>query len=663
MKQLSTLIALSALLVLAASPAAAVVTTITNIQTGSHSIGDEVTVENVVVTASGFWGFFVQELDPQTWPDRMYSGIFIHTAASHIGDIKRGDLVNVTGVYDEYYDFSEIDLAHDYCGVTAVCFYEIIGTADVPEPVELLISEVNDTGPLNEAYESVLIRVDREDQTLFAGQPNQYDDWYLFTDAVGVGDSLLVELRSADPGGDFSYPLPEEGDELEFLQGIHTYSYGHYKLAPRNCPEDMGMPCPPVLQSMCAYANFHIDVIFAVDVDSVSASNTFFYDMDSGLEILAAERQPENHKLVRLTTEEQTPGYIETGYVEGVLSEGDLIPAPPGEYTFAQGILPIYDIQYVEDLVEDASEYENQVVTTTGRITAIEDDKYYYLQQGDAGPFKHLYVRRGKIGDLALGDSVKVAGKVVEYYGWTELKYATNVQLYENLGPAIDPIVRNDLFFEQMLYDAAAGDNNPPDDNLPEPWESAYIRLSNCAIIDSVEGSAALWGDWWALNEASVSDTCLFDFSEDLNGDGALISYEPQVDDMLMLSGILQCSFGYRLVPRFEDDIRICDSSVEYRPIEAARATLRQNSPNPFGPATTIAFHLEGPAQAVEIEIFDVTGAKVRGLLNGAPFRAGPHKASWNGTDDQGQPMASGKYFYRLTVDGRSEAKQMILLK
>ena len=45
-----------------------------------------------------------------------------------------------------------------------------------------------------------------------------------------------------------------------------------------------------------------------------------------------------------------------------------------------------------------------------------------------------------------------------------------------------------------------------------------------------------------------------------------------------------------------------------------------------------------------------------------APLAAGAHTAAWNGRDDRGAPLAAGTYFYRLTVDGRSQARQMIHL-
>jgi len=49
--------------------------------------------------------------------------------------------------------------------------------------------------------------------------------------------------------------------------------------------------------------------------------------------------------------------------VAGVLSEGELTMMDDGEYTFALGVTPIYSIQYVDDLLQDDSDYMDIVAT------------------------------------------------------------------------------------------------------------------------------------------------------------------------------------------------------------------------------------------------------------------------------------------------------------
>jgi hypothetical protein len=88
---------------------------------------------------------------------------------------------------------------------------------------------------------------------------------------------------------------------------------------------------------------------------------------------------------------------------------------------------------------------------------------------------------------------------------------------------------------------------------------------------------------------------------------------------------------------------------------------LAQNVPNPFNPQTTINFRLatESP---VRLEIFDLTGRRVRTLVNEVR-QAGEHSVVWDGRDDVGSQVASGSYFYRITGDQRTVSRKMTMLK
>lgn len=95
------------------------------------------------------------------------------------------------------------------------------------------------------------------------------------------------------------------------------------------------------------------------------------------------------------------------------------------------------------------------------------------------------------------------------------------------------------------------------------------------------------------------------------------------------------------------------------------RTRLTGNRPNPFNPATTIAFDL-GPAGApprpVSLRIYDAGGRLVRTLINGN-LAPGHHLATWDGRNDAAEPAASGVYFYRLGADGRTFEDRLVLVK
>ncbi|MDD3643657.1 MAG: FlgD immunoglobulin-like domain containing protein, partial [Candidatus Krumholzibacteria bacterium] len=89
---------------------------------------------------------------------------------------------------------------------------------------------------------------------------------------------------------------------------------------------------------------------------------------------------------------------------------------------------------------------------------------------------------------------------------------------------------------------------------------------------------------------------------------------------------------------------------------------LRQNIPNPFNPATRISFVVPDGGAAISLRIYDSAGRLVRTLVDGYE-PAGSREVSWYGENDQGRPVSSGVYFYRLTAPEFSKTKKMILLR
>lgn len=83
---------------------------------------------------------------------------------------------------------------------------------------------------------------------------------------------------------------------------------------------------------------------------------------------------------------------------------------------------------------------------------------------------------------------------------------------------------------------------------------------------------------------------------------------------------------------------------------------LNQNYPNPFNPETRIRYFLNKDA-IVNLEIFTLLGEKVSTLVSARQHR-GWHEVAW-----QANNLPSGEYIYRITADGFTEAKKMILMR
>jgi hypothetical protein len=89
--------------------------------------------------------------------------------------------------------------------------------------------------------------------------------------------------------------------------------------------------------------------------------------------------------------------------------------------------------------------------------------------------------------------------------------------------------------------------------------------------------------------------------------------------------------------------------------------SLDQNYPNPFNPSTFIAFEIPEETDAT-ITIFNSLGQIVKTMTENR-LPAGRHEIVWDGRDEDGNGMASGIYFYRLTAGDFSKTRKMVIIK
>ena len=112
-------------------------------------------------------------------------------------------------------------------------------------------------------------------------------------------------------------------------------------------------------------------------------------------------------------------------------------------------------------------------------------------------------------------------------------------------------------------------------------------------------------------------------------------------------------SFNVTIIPVSESDKHI---TVE-------KTKLLGSYPNPFNPETTISFNVASITSIdVAIDIYNIKGQKVRTLVNDI-YSYGTHQAIWNGTDDNGNSVSSGVYFYQMKSSENNTVKRMVLLK
>ncbi|MEO8201092.1 MAG: hypothetical protein ABI679_11270 [Gemmatimonadota bacterium] len=110
---------------------------------------------------------------------------------------------------------------------------------------------------------------------------------------------------------------------------------------------------------------------------------------------------------------------------------------------------------------------------------------------------------------------------------------------------------------------------------------------------------------------------------------------------------------------------------------QPAHAELKENSPNPFFPTTTMPFDIhqevcaKGHEPLVSMQIYNVlvqvVAVPVLGDASGqrlenVRLRCGGHKAYWDGKNRDGREVPDGVYYYQLLVDGeRISTRKMIV--
>ncbi len=93
-----------------------------------------------------------------------------------------------------------------------------------------------------------------------------------------------------------------------------------------------------------------------------------------------------------------------------------------------------------------------------------------------------------------------------------------------------------------------------------------------------------------------------------------------------------------------------------------ATIQLAQSEPNPSAGAARIRYSLPADDARVTLVVYDLSGRRVRTLVDG-PLAAGPHETRWDGTADDGGPARAGVYFYRLVVGRDSAVRKLAFMR
>ncbi len=195
------------LLLLVAVPAFA--GTIIDLQTGAYTVGAEVVVNGAVVTGVRYNGFFMTED-----PNAPYAGVWVFTSAAP--GVAVGQLVNVAGLYEEYYSFTEINVFTDPTGYVTVLGEHMGAIYPLPVTVADLAADA-------EPYEGCFIMV--TDGMVVTTAPNSYGEWQVES-YESPGQFLWMDDYWYD---DTTVQL---GDCYNSATGMLAFSFGTFRLEP-----------------------------------------------------------------------------------------------------------------------------------------------------------------------------------------------------------------------------------------------------------------------------------------------------------------------------------------------------------------------------------------------------------------------------------------------
>ncbi len=105
------------------------------------------------------------------------------------------------------------------------------------------------------------------------------------------------------------------------------------------------------------------------------------------------------------------------------------------------------------------------------------------------------------------------------------------------------------------------------------------------------------------------------------------------------------------------DPLLVYDDSV----LTPSTFTLDQNYPNPFNPSTSICYTMP-EAGSVSLSIYNTAGQLVKRLVK-EDQSEGRYRVKWNGRNEANKSVASGIYFYTLSLGDLTKTRSMVLLK
>ena len=521
-----------------------------------------------------------------------------------------------------------------------------------------------------EQYEGVLVSVN---DAVCTNQAAGHGEW-IVNDGSGAGtvDDLACDIT------------PTLGTTYD-VTGVLTYSYSAFKLEPRDCADVVwaGDESAPVVFYASVASDTTVLVTFSEEVEETSAEMGTNY-LIAGLVVRVASRDAGHPDQVLLTVSAMSvQEYVLA--VDGVLDlYGNAAAgagytfrfvdnsAPAGYYDSAQGLAGDALKAALHNIIRNHTPSSYDYAWTAYRTT---DDKpngrvwdIYSDVPGGTAPYEYWFgVDEGGIGGQEGEGYTRehawpkswFGGEVSPMYSDLFALYPCDAHVNGNRG--------NYPYGEVGLSEWTS-------ENGSERGVCSYPGYSGIVFepIDAFKGDVArtylYFSTRYYTEDAAWPGSPMTDGAELLPWAASML-LEWHAEDPVSQKEIDRNGAVYEIQQNrnpFIDHpeyaaLVFTGTGVDDESSEQAFA-LRQNVPNPFNPVTTISFEVPEGAAAARLAVYSVSGTAVREWTWRSPA-AGVQQVTWDSTDGNGRRVASGVYFYRLEVDGRSALKKMVVLK
>jgi FlgD Ig-like domain len=465
---------------------------------------------------------------------------------------------------------------------------------------------------------------------------------------------------------------PAVGTVLTSITGIVNNATRGFRIMPRSSADIVDVQ-PPAVTDAYAVGTGQYRIVFDRDVTPATAQNTANYSCASFGTVIGSVMDGTAAAIITVSGG-AGDGTSETVTVNGITGVANGVTmTTPGSATFIAGALscgqmsapnpdslsalPCRDVSNYVGFVTKTGQYTNGDFgprsTVTGIVSGIFGNLYY---MEDANPA----VNRGITvfappSALLLGHKYILAGNDEEFYSENEF---AGVSYVKDVGtPGVPAPVL-------LTVAVASLDTCDANQNITSgrDYLSDLVTLQSVGVVQRfptlptngfhVAGPALAYGDTIFIENVN-------------NALGANVSNNPNypaVGTDVNIVGVVHYTTNtstpsFRVAPRNAADITILGTLGVKNPGTAKLSF--SVSPNPAR-TVTVAFTLPKNTN-VQLGVYDIVGRRVATLATG-PMMAGSYLKAWNGTDDAGNRVRTGMYFYRLNAGDEVRTARTVLI-